>query len=94
VVELAAPAPNPAHGSSRIGFGIPSNRAGQPYELAVYDLSGRRVQTIQKGLSRAGRFTASWNLRNQRGTPVEDGVYFVRLSLGSTVESHKLAVLR
>ena len=93
VVELAPPAPNPARGPSRIGFGIPSNRAGQPYELAVYDLAGRLVQTIQKGVSRAGRFNATWNLRNQRGAAVEDGVYFVRLSLGRTVESHKLAVL-
>ena len=51
------------------------------------------MQTIQKGVSRAGRFNATWNLRNQRGAAVEDGVYFVRLSLGRTVESHKLAVL-
>lgn len=93
-VELSAPAPNPARAGARIAFGIPSDGTGQPYELAVYDISGRRVQLLQRGVGRAGRFTAAWDLRNDHGAPVENGIYFVRLSLGGTAQSRKLAVLR
>ena len=94
VVELARPAPNPARAGTRFAYAVPSTRAGEPFDLAVYDVSGRRVQTLQHGMSRAGHYSAAWDLRNQRGATVENGIYFVRLSLGRTVQSRKLAVLR
>ena len=93
-VELSAPAPNPTRARVRFAFGVPADRAGQPLDLAVYDISGRRVQTLERGVSRGGRFAAAWDLRDERGAPVQNGIYFVRLSLGGTAQSHKLAVLR
>jgi hypothetical protein len=93
-VELARPAPNPARAMTRFTYAVPGNRTGEPFELAVYDVTGRRVQTLDRGLTRAGRFDAHWDLRNERGTTVENGIYFLRLSLGRTVQTHKIAVLR
>jgi flagellar hook assembly protein FlgD len=72
---------------------VPGDRAGDPLEVAVFDLSGRRVRTIEKGLAQPGRHGATWDLRTDRGTRVEGGVYFVRYMLGKEIRSQKLVVL-
>ena len=53
-VELGPPAPNPAQGGTRLWYGVPAGRAGARLDLAIYDLSGRRVRTLEQGLARAG----------------------------------------
>jgi hypothetical protein len=67
-VEFAAPQPNPAHSGTRIFYGVPAGREGAPLEIAIFDLSGRRVRTVASGVARPGRFSASWDLRFQLGS--------------------------
>ena len=93
-LELAPPAPNPARGGARLWYGVPADRAGGVLELAIFDLSGRRVRILQSGRAEAGRQSASWDLRDASGAPAEAGVYFARLSLGSEARSRKLVVVR
>jgi hypothetical protein len=93
-LELAAPYPNPASGRTVFSYAVPADRAGSSYEIGVYDLSGRLVRTIERGVARSGRFSATWNLRDQGGSAVNAGVYFLRLSLGSDHQLRKFAVLR
>jgi hypothetical protein len=92
-LEFAAPWPNPARGSLRLSWGVPREQAGARFELTVFDLAGRRVQTVAQGAARAGRHSATWNLRDEGGSPVGNGVYFVRLALGGQARSQKLIVL-
>src|SRR5262249_39738842 len=96
-LEFAPPAPNPARPSrtgTRMWFGVPANLAGQTYELAIYDLSGRRVPRVAAGLATAGRFSLAWDLRASRGRPVDGGVYFARFTLGKRSLTHKMVVLQ
>jgi len=93
-LELALPAPNPARGGTRIWYGVPADRAGGMLELAIYDLSGRRVRTLQSGQAEPGRHSASWDLRDESGAVARAGVYFARLSLGSEARSQKVVVVR
>ncbi len=93
-LELAPPAPNPARGGTRLWYGVPADRAGGVLELAIYDLSGRRVRTLQSGRAEPGRHSASWDLRDASGAPAHAGVYFARLSLGAEAHSRKLIVIR
>ena len=93
VAELAAPDPNPARGGTHIGYSIPSGRDGAPFEIAVFDLAGRRVATLASGAAHAGRFSTSWNLRGVDGSPVAGGVYFVRFSLARDARTRKLVVV-
>ena len=93
-LELALPAPNPARGGTRLWYGVPADRAGGMLDLAIYDLSGRRVRTLESGRAAPGRFSASWDLRDASGAPAHAGVYFACLSLGAEVHSRKLVVLR
>jgi len=93
-LELAAPAPNPAGTSTRLWYGVPADRAGGALELAVYDLSGRRVRVLERGAAKAGRQSAAWDLRDDSGAAAHAGVYFARLTLGAQSLTRKLVVVR
>jgi hypothetical protein len=93
-LEFSAPSPNPARATARASYSVPAASAGAPYEIAVFDLTGRRVRTLERGTARAGRFSATWNLRTSDGKPVGEGLYFLRITLGSLVQSRKVAVVR
>lgn len=93
-LELALPAPNPARSGTRFWYGVPADRAGGMLELAIYDLSGRRVRTLQSGRAEPGRHSASWDLRDGAGAPAHAGVYFARLSLGAEAHTRKVVVVQ
>ncbi len=92
-LEFGSPWPNPAHASMRLQWGVPRDQAGAPYEVAVFDLTGRRVQTVERGTASAGRFSTAWNLRDAGGAPVGNGVYFLRIQVGAQSASRKLVVV-
>ncbi len=93
-LAFALPQPNPARGETRLRYGVPSASAGSRFEIAVFDLGGRRVRTVAEGIARAGWFSAAWDLRADDGRRVGDGVYFMRFVLGARARSQKLVVLR
>lgn len=92
-IDFAPPAPNPASSKTRLWFGVPAGEGGKDYEVAVYDLTGRRIQVVDHGIARAGRFSAEWNLRGTNGAPADNGIYFVRFTLGGRSVSRKLVVM-
>ena len=64
-------------------------------ELAVFDLAGRRVRTLEKQAARAAGFaTAVWDLHDDRGGAASSGVYLVRLSAAGRALTRKLVVVR
>jgi hypothetical protein len=75
VLALSRPQPNPASGSTLLGFSLP--RAGLA-RLEVLDLGGRRVWQVESGLS-AGPHAWAWDGRGARGEVAGAGLYFVRL---------------
>jgi len=96
-LEFAPPSPNPMRtGSSAatLDLAVPSAMAGGQYDLSIFDLSGRRVKRVDSGLAPVGRFSLKWDLRDEKGRPVDGGVYFVRFTLGGKSVSHKLVVLQ
>jgi hypothetical protein len=93
IVELAPPWPNPARAATQISWAVPTERAGADLDVAVYDLSGRRVAQLASGTARPGRFGVDWDLHSAAGARVGNGIYFVRLRLGSWVDARKLIVM-
>jgi hypothetical protein len=93
-IEFAVPQPNPARAGTRVRWAVPADRVGAMLDVSVYDLSGRRLQTLAHGVARSGRFSEQWNLHDSRGSAASAGVYFVRLSLGPEIRTQKLVVLR
>ena len=91
VASLAPPLPNPFSGETRFRVDLP--RAAN-VELAVHDLSGRRVATIYRGGLPAGRRDFFWKGVDDRGTKVPQGVFFVLLEADGAVASRKVVLLR
>ena len=80
--------PNPAR-TVRMNFALPK---AADVELAVYDLSGRHIATVDRGYFAAGAYTREWNGLDAGGKAAGSGVYFVRLRVGK--ESYNLRAVR
>jgi hypothetical protein len=90
--RLYAPFPNPLAGTSTARFDL--SRAGLA-RLEVFDLSGRRVAMLANREFAPGRYSSTWQGLDDGGTPVEAGLYFLRLSVpGMSAQTARLAVLR
>ncbi len=74
-------APNPANGSTVIGFDLHSPAQ---VSLTIYDVRGRRVRTLVKAHMEAGHHLQTWDGRNRNGAQVPSGMYFYRLSAAYT----------
>jgi len=86
--ELRAPFPNPARSWATVRYAI---EAPAVVDLALYDLLGRRVQTLVQQ-QQEGRHEQRMDSRQLSGLP--SGTYFLRLQAGGTVKTQKLTVVR
>ena len=62
--------------------------------LAIYDVSGRRVASVVNQVLPPGRRTMAWDGRDASGRPVASGTYFARLESGGQVRVRKIVVAR
>jgi hypothetical protein len=65
-----------------------------PATLAVYDVRGRRLAVLADEHLLAGVFEVIWDRRNDSGSEVGSGVYFLRLSTGNKVIAGSFILLR
>jgi hypothetical protein len=89
-LSFAVSGANPAQGSARFRFGLPA--AGR-VELAIYDISGRRVATLASGDLPAGFHDRAWTRNDDGGAPAS-GVYFARMLAGGRLLSSRVVMLR
>lgn len=84
------PRPNPLSTGATFGFDLP-----QParVDLAIYDLSGRRVATLAAGEMGAGRHAEFWNARSERGGRVPAGIYFASFATAGLSKTVRVVVL-
>jgi cytochrome c peroxidase len=87
-IELSAPnvTPNPFNPNTMVSFQVP--RSGH-IDLAVFDVAGRRVQTLATGWRLAGEYNARFDAQ-----ALSSGIYFVRFALGSQVVTTKVVLLK
>lgn len=69
--------PNPARGTVVAEFSVP---IACDVQVAVFDVSGRRVQQIFAGEATAGGHRVELDMRLASGSPVSGGVFFVRMT--------------
>jgi hypothetical protein len=78
--------PNPFNSSTTIRYTIPI--AG-PVTLDIYDILGRKVQTLIDIQQRAGEHQAVWEADN-----ISSGIYFYRIQAGDKVVSKPMILLK
>lgn len=83
---LAQNYPNPFNPSTQIEYQIPT--AGL-VQLEVFDILGRKVQTLVNETQEIGKYTVTFNANG-----LASGVYLYRLSSGNFVTSKKLFLLK
>lgn len=83
--------PNPFNPKTTLHFALPS--AGK-VELAIYDVSGRRVTTLAQGVMEAGYHELDWLGTDDSGHSVSSGIYFSRLIFGEEVLTEKMLMLK
>jgi len=84
------PRPNPLTAGATFAFDLP---APARVDLAIYDLSGRRVATIVSGDLVAGRHVEFWNARDARGGRVAAGIYFAAFETEGMAKTARVVVL-
>ena len=85
-LRLQAPYPNPVRDAATVRYELP---ATSDVSIAVYDLLGRRVTTLQQGNQEMGRKEVQFD--TQRLAP---GTYFLRLETKAGVRTQRLTVVR
>jgi hypothetical protein len=68
--------PNPFNPSTRLTYALPEPAV---VTLAVFDVLGKRVATLQNERQDAGYHSATWDGRNDAGSVVSSGLYFCRI---------------
>jgi hypothetical protein len=81
---------NPFSGTTTIQFSQPTSG---PVSLVIFDLAGRRVRTLVNEPLQAGLAARSWDGRNDSGTEVSSGVYFVQMKTAAYVKTQKIALV-
>ncbi|MEO0073830.1 MAG: C25 family cysteine peptidase, partial [candidate division WOR-3 bacterium] len=64
-----------------------------PVRVGVFDLTGREVRSLVKGVLPAGRHILSWDGCDDCGYRLAPGVYFVRVEAGSEQFAGKIVLL-
>ncbi len=84
-MSLSAPHPNPATGHAAISYVI---EQGSEVIVEMFDITGRRIATIEDRYRTPGRHEAKWSVAG-----LAPGMYLVRLTAGKRVETQALAVI-
>ncbi len=83
--------PNPFNASTTI---ICTLARGGRVDLAVHDVTGRRIRTLVSSRLAAGPHHVRWDGLDDRGAPAASGVYLVRLRTAAESRTFKLTLLR
>ena len=62
--------------------------------MDIFDLSGRRIRSLARGVLPAGERRLVWDGRDEQGTRVEGGLYFVRATLPGFEVKRRVVIVR
>lgn len=83
--------PNPFNASTIIEFNLGQE---SPVMLEIYDLTGRKVNTLCDEVLESGAHRVVWDGTDFDGNSVASGVYFYRLSDGSRDTAKQMTLLK
>lgn len=92
-IRLAAPAPNPSRGATRVAFALPRDAAR--VRATLFDVEGRLTRVLLDRALAAGEHAVTWDGGLASGRQAPPGIYLLRLDAGDAGSaSTKLHLLR
>ena len=89
--ELFQNYPNPFNPETSISFTIPND---SQITLKIFDVLGREIRTLSKGLYKVGQHSIIWDGRDDLGNLSSNGVYLYQIQAGSFQQVRKMMLLR
>jgi len=83
--------PNPFNPSVTIEFDLDRR---SDVEVSIYDVRGRLVRRLMRDARGAGTHRVEWHGRDERGSCVATGVYFVRFRTPAHNDVRKIVLLK
>jgi hypothetical protein len=84
--SLSQSYPNPFNAQTTISYSLP---ASSDVSLDIFDILGRKIETLQSGHQDAGEHSVVWNAGN-----ASSGAYFYRLKAGERSETNKMLLIK
>ncbi len=85
-LDLIQNYPNPFNASTLIRYSLPQ---ASDVRITIYDILGRRVETLVQGEQPAGYHQITWDARDQ-----SSGMYFYKIQAGEYSETKKMVLLK
>ncbi len=83
--------PNPFNPATRIRYNLSHT---SHVTLAIYDILGRKVHTLQNQVMTSGSHQVIWDGKNSSGTYASSGIYFYKLDVGGDSKIRKMVLLK
>lgn len=90
-MDLALVSPGAARGTASIRFSLSEQ---DQVSLRIYDVAGRAVRELWRGVAGQGEHRVVWDGRDDAGGGARSGLYFVRLMTPEGTRSARLLWLR
>ena len=84
--SLAQNYPNPFNAATTIKYSLPEE---SQVTIEIYNILGRKIETLVSGIQPAGSYSVVWDAENQ-----PSGIYFYRIDAGAHVESKNCLLLK
>ncbi len=93
-IELHQNYPNPFNPDTRIRFTVNGHHSSLHTTLSIYNIRGQLVRTLLDEDKTGGDYAVLWDGRDEKGREVSSGIYFYRLSAGSSSQVKKMVLLK
>ena len=92
MLRLHQNVPNPFNPTTQIRLDVPDG--GADVQVVVYDVTGRELRTLVRGRLAEGTHVLTWDGKNDEGNNLPSGIYFCRLTSGTTLNVKKMVLLK
>ncbi len=82
--------PNPFNPGTHISYYLPQEAQ---VEVAIYNILGQKLVTLEHGLKPAGEHSLLWDGRNSEAVKLGAGVYFCKMRIGNWLKTEKMTLL-
>ena len=83
--------PNPFNPATTINYDLPNDAL---IDIMIYDILGREVKSLHRGLKQAGYHSVIWDSKDNQGGPVSAGIYFYQIRSKEFVKTKKMILLK